>query len=33
VRRLAEAGVDAMLVGTALVRAKDVAAKVRELAF
>ncbi len=31
VQRLAEAGVDATLVGTALVRAKDVAAKVREL--
>lgn len=31
VQRLAESGVDAMLVGTALVRAKDVAAKVREL--
>ncbi len=32
VRRLAEMGVDAMLVGEALVRAKDVDAKVQELA-
>lgn len=31
VRQVAEMGVDAMLVGEALVRAKDVAAKVREL--
>lgn len=31
VRRLNEIGVDAMLVGTSLVRAKDVGAKVREL--
>jgi len=31
VQRLADAGVDAMLVGTALVRATDVGAKVREL--
>lgn len=32
VERLAEAGVDAILVGEALVKAQDVAAKVRELA-
>jgi indole-3-glycerol phosphate synthase len=32
VQRLADAGVDAILVGTALVRATDVGAKVRELA-
>lgn len=31
VRRLADIGVDAMLVGTALMRSKDVAGKVREL--